>query len=244
MLKYLKIKNIVLIDNLEIEFFDGLNVLTGETGAGKSIIFDSLNFVLGARSDKTLIRNGEINARVDAIFEVNNPKIKEFFDNLGYEFENEILISRTLNLDGKSDIKVNGNPFTASLLKELSSYLVDIYGQQEQVGLLKAKNQLALIDNFGKQEIASVLQEYREKLNAIKEINKKLAEFGGELQAVEREKDYLNFVIKEIEDEKLSVDEENELVEKKYKLQNMEKIVSAATNAKENLSILLPYLNQ
>ncbi len=245
MLNTLKIKNIALIENLTIEFDKGLNVLTGETGAGKSIIIDSLNFVLGARTDRTLIRSGESNARVDAVFTVdNNTAVEEFFKANDFDYDGEILISRSMNTDGKSNIWLNGNPITAGMLKELTSNLVDIYGQQEQVSLLSNSKQLQLLDNFCGKDLKKLQAEYLEKYSQIKKINKSLQELGGDSQMVEREKDYLSFVINEIESQNLSEDEENDLKEKVHLFSNIEKIMSGANMTANALSSAEQYINQ
>ena len=245
MLNTLKIKNIALIENLTIEFDKGLNVLTGETGAGKSIIIDSLNFVLGARTDRTLIRSGESNARVDAVFTVdNNTAVEEFFKANDFEYDGEILISRSMNTDGKSNIWLNGNPITAGMLKELTSNLVDIYGQQEQVSLLSNSKQLQLLDNFCGKDLKKLQAEYLEKYSQIKKINKSLQELGGDSQMVEREKDYLSFVINEIESQNLSEDEENDLKEKVHLFSNIEKIMSGANMTANALNSAEQYINQ
>ena len=245
MLNTLKIKNIALIENLTIEFDKGLNVLTGETGAGKSIIIDSLNFVLGARTDRTLIRSGENNARVDAVFTVdNNTAVEEFFKANDFDYDGEILISRSMNTDGKSNIWLNGNPITAGMLKELTSNLVDIYGQQEQVSLLSNSKQLQLLDNFCGKDLKKLQAEYLEKYSQIKKINKSLQELGGDSQIVEREKDYLSFVINEIESQNLSEDEENDLKEKVHLFSNIEKIMSGANMTANALNSAEQYINQ
>lgn len=247
MLKSLKINNIALIENLFIEFDSGLNILTGETGAGKSIIFDALNFVLGARSDKSLIRTGESVARVDAMFDVDlsNTALKSILvDNDIDCVDGELLISRKMSIDGKSDIKVNGYPITSSMLRQITGYLVDIYGQQEQVSLLKVQNQLALLDNFASSELDAIKNDYTIKYAKLKEINKKLEELGGDEFSADREKDYLSFVINEIINANISEQEEQELIDKKQKLSNIEKIASSVNVSQNTLGSSINYISQ
>ena len=247
MLKSLKINNIALIENLFIEFDSGLNILTGETGAGKSIIFDALNFVLGARSDKSLIRTGESVARVDAMFDVDlsNIALKSILvDNDIDCADGELLISRKMSIDGKSDIKVNGYPITSSMLRQITGYLVDIYGQQEQVSLLKVQNQLALLDNFASSELDAIKNDYTIKYAKLKEINKKLEELGGDEFSADREKDYLSFVIDEIINANISEQEEQELIDKKQKLSNIEKIASSVNVSQNTLGSSINYISQ
>lgn len=244
MLKLLKIKNIALIESLEIEFEQGLNVLTGETGAGKSIIIDSLNFVLGARTDKTLIRNGENTAKVEALFDIsNNTKVFEILNKFEIEFCDEILITRSMSVDGRGDIKVNGNPLTAGMLKEITCNLVDIYGQQEQVGLMNVNNQLALLDGYCGNELKNLKLLYVENLKEYKKIKTEMQNFGGDKESAEREKDYLIFAINEIENENISVEEENELKEKLQVLNNLEKISTNVSNLENSLGAVTQYLS-
>lgn len=238
MLETLKIRNIALIDSLEINFQKGLNVLTGETGAGKSIIIDSLSFLLGARADKTLIRRGENTARVDGVFSVSsdNLNIRHFFDSAGIEFSDSILITRMMNTDGKSDARINGEIVSLNMLKELTAYLVDIYGQQEQVGILKTKNQLKLLDNFIGEQLFPLKQEYFRYMKDLKSTNERIALLGGSPEERAREIDLLSFGIEEIERAKLSIDEEEKLAKEKILFSNMEKILTSTTMCENLLS--------
>lgn len=246
MLKVLKIENIALIEKLTIEFDKGLNVLTGETGAGKSIIIDSLNFVLGAKTDKSLIRSGETSAKVEALFDIKNSNvfIKNFFVDNDIEFDGEILITRTMNIDGKSSIRLNGNIVTVGMLKALTVNLVDIYGQQEQVGLLDKSRQLELLDNYSGEQVKTLKQTYSHVLEQIKQVNKLLSEFGENEQTIQREKDYLSFVINEIESQNISCDEEIELLNKYHLMQNSEKIVSGVNIGVNAINPALQYIMQ
>ena len=154
MLKSLSIKNIALIDSVEIDFLSGLNVLSGETGAGKSVVLESLNFVLGSKADKTIIRSGEVECFVKAEFFIpQTQRFIDIFNELDIEFEQTVIITRKLNVDGKSTVKINGQTVSVGMLRKLTSYLVDVHGQSEHYYLLKSANQLALIDKFGGQEI-------------------------------------------------------------------------------------------
>ena len=136
MLQKLVIKNIALIDSVEIPFDKGLNVLSGETGAGKSVIIESLNFVLGAKADKTLIRTGENECLVRAEFDVSkNPAVAQVFNDFDMDESDELIISRKFTRDGKSSIKVNGETVTVSMLKKFTSVLLDVHGQSEHFHL-------------------------------------------------------------------------------------------------------------
>ena len=154
MLARLYVKNVALISEADIEFDGGLNVLSGETGSGKSVILDSINFVLGCKADRTMIRYGENEALVRAEFVVDpsSEAIKKLSE---YDMESDgtIIISRRLSLDGKGAIKINGNTVTASMLKNITQHLVDVHGQSEHFFLLSEENQLKVIDGLcGKAE--------------------------------------------------------------------------------------------
>ena len=236
MLKNLKIKNVALIREAEIEFGKGLNVLSGETGAGKSVVLDSLNFALGQKADKTMICHGQTDCSVSCSFDVSNVVgMKEIFDDLDVEYDDEVIIKRTLNLDGRSTIKLNGETVSATMLKRVTSHLIDLHGQSDHFLLLKEANQLALIDGLNNSQIAPITQEISEVLQEIKAIDIKLESLGGDEQARERKLDYIKFAIDEIENANLKEGETEELLARKRKLQNAEKI---ALNCGESLDAL------
>lgn len=228
MLQKLLIKNIALIDYAEIPFFNGLNVLSGETGAGKSVILESLNFVLGAKADKTLIRNGQNECSVIAEFNVeNNSGIKEICEELDFEQEDLLIISRKFTIDGKSSIKINGNSATVSMLRKFTSLLVDVHGQSEHFNLLKTANQLALLDSFGGQVLAEIKTKLTDEYSKYKNILTKLNELGGDESQRLIKLDVLNYQINEITNANLQNDEEENLISIKHKLINQEKILGS-----------------
>ena len=138
MLQKLCIKNVALIESVEINFTQGLNVLSGETGAGKSVIIESLNFVLGAKADKTIIRSGSDECFVCAEFDVQeNNSIIALYNEFDFEVEDVLIITRKFTIDGKNSIKINGNTATVGMLKKFTSILVDVHGQSEHFNLLK-----------------------------------------------------------------------------------------------------------
>lgn len=226
MLQSLSIKNVAVISSIDIEFGKGLNILLGETGAGKSIIFDALNFVLGAKADKTLIRSGENEMRVDAVFTNLSASVQSILSGLGFEGE-EIGLSRTLNIEGRSSIRINGLPVVLSLLKEVGDLLVDSYSQHESVQLLKSKNHLMMLDKFGGDEVYKIKEEIKIKHESLSELNKKLSSLGGDEFERERRKSLLEYQIKEIENLNLEIGEEDELSEKLKFYQSAEKIYEA-----------------
>lgn len=237
MLNKLVIKNFALIDNVEIIFTEGLNVLSGETGSGKSIILDALSFVLGSKADKTLIRSGENECVVTAEFDLSNLDWKkEVYQELDYDEDDILIITRKFNIDGKTSIKINGNTANVSIIKKFTSYLIDIHNQIEHFSLLNNANQLALLDKFGgeilnkqKNAVKSILTEY-------KEIKKELLTLGGDENQRLIRLDVLNFQIDEIEKIDLKDGEEEKLLEIKDKIKYQQKILSALASIKFSIS--------
>jgi len=228
MLQKLIIKNIALIDSAEISFSKGLNVLSGETGAGKSVIIESLNFVLGAKADKTLIRSGENECSVVAEFDVeNNEIIKDIYIDLDFDYEDLLIISRKFTVDGKSSIKINGNSVTVGMLKKFTSALVDVHGQSEHFNLLKTSNQLALLDKFGGDEVLALKQNLLIQYTQYRNLILELEELGGDESQRLIKIDVLNYQINEISNANLQEDEEENLLTIKQKLNNQEKILTA-----------------
>ncbi len=223
MLERLHIKNIAVIDEAEIEFNNGFNVLTGETGAGKSIIIDSINMVLGERTSKAIIRNGEKKAVVEAMFSIDNPEVIKALDENGIEIEDGMLIIyRDLNTDGKSLCKINGSMTTASGIREIANMLINIHGQQDNQALLTPSSHINFLNSYA--NLNSKLEEYRLYYNKVNEITEQL----NSLQVDEREKermtDLYTFQIKEIEDSKLVVGEDEQLTERRKFISGISKI--------------------
>lgn len=230
MLKNLEIHNVALIDNVNLEFSPNLNVLSGETGAGKSIIVDALNFVIGAKQNKGLIKQGKPFMKVQALFSSPFSKdIHTLLTDYDIEDQDEILIMRKLTSEGKNDIKLNGTTITLNMLKNLTSLLIDIHGQHEHQHLLKDKFHLQIVDIFIKDK--SIFTEYEEKLNNLKNIQLQIKKLNGSTENQERMLDLLDYQIKEIEQAKLVVGEDDELLQKKVAMLNYEKIYESLTTA-------------
>ena len=232
MLTTLSIENVALIDRLEVEFGKGLNILSGETGAGKSIIIDSVNFVLGTRADKSLIRYGEKTARVSAYFSEPTPQIRELLDEYGIEDEGELMLSRTMSEDGASVCRVNGRKVTLSMLRGISAHLADIYGQHESVSLLNPANHLAVVDGFAGESLAAALSEQSALCDEYYGYKAKIAEYK---ELASEDKEYLDFKINEIEEADLKEGEEEELHATRRKLNNYESYLTALQAAREYL---------
>ena len=232
MLSKLSIKNVALIERADIEFSDGLNVLSGETGAGKSVILDSVNFVLGAKADRSMIRYGETECMVKAEFSVpEDSRAVRALRELDVETDGEIIISRRFNDAGKSTVKINGNTVTTSMLRQVTDSLVDVHGQSEHFFLLKEANQLKTLDDVVGAELKPKKESLSSLLKTKREIKDKIATLGGDEQERSRRLDVLRFQIDEIEAVDLKDGEEDELIAKRNKINNLEKIISAISGA-------------
>ena len=235
MLQSLTIKNVALISSLTIDFGQGFNVLLGETGAGKSIIFDALNFVLGSKADKTLIRTGEDSMRVDALFTSLSKTAIESLKEFGYD-EDEISLSRTMNVDGKSIIRINGIASTLSVLKIVGQILVDSYSQHESIDLLKSKNHLSMVDKFAGEQIRSLKDKVKLDYEEYHNILSQITSLGGDRFERERTKSMLEYEVKQREDASLTPNEDVEIKQRRDLLNSSEKILQAINTCLEELA--------
>ena len=214
MLSSLSLNNVALIKKQTIEFQKGFNCILGQSGAGKSIIIDALSFSLGAKADKNLIRSGENALRVDTVFTDLSDAEKRFLDEMEIDYDDEVIITRTLNADGKSSIKINGFHATAKMLKDFAGSMVDFCGQHDSVGLLNVNNHLALLDRFAGSDVAKLKSNVESLFEAVKETEKKIQSLGGNDAERERTKELLEYQIQEIENAGLTVGEDVELRER------------------------------
>ena len=238
MLQSLYLENIALIEKLGIELFPGFNVLTGETGAGKSIIIDAVNFVLGERTSRDLIRNGAARAKVEAVFSLNEGDAAfAALDVLGIEYDgNELILSRELSAAGRNACRVNGTLVPVASLKSVSDTLVDIHGQHEHQALLDAENHISYLDAYCHAESLPII----EKIDAIVSRRNELmlkrnSGFSSERER-EREMDMLRYQIEEIASANLEAGEEERLNAEKTVLLNAERIRTALETAHMALS--------
>ena len=237
MLVKLTIKNGALIEHAEIEFSQGLNVLSGETGAGKSVILDSVNFVLGAKADRAMIRYGETECMVKAEFSVSETsKAVAALHEMDIDTDGEIIISRKFSENGKNTIKVNGNTVTVSMLRQVTDSLVDVHGQSEHFFLLKESNQLKTLDAVIGKELLPLKEELSMLLREKRRIEEQISMLGGDEKERGRRLDILRFQIDEIQAVDLKEGEEEELIAKRNKINNLEKIISAVQGAVSALS--------
>lgn len=226
MILKLRLLNIALIKSVDIDFCQGLNVLSGETGAGKTVVISSLNFALGGKSDKSMIRNGEDFCLAEVVFDISkNNDAKSVLNDFSIDYEDDLLIiKRKLTIDGRSDIKVNGNTITLTMLKQLTSTLCDVYGQSEHYSLLQESNQLKLLDKFAGEKVFKIKSEIKPLILEIKNLKNKLEEFGGSKKDREYKLDLLEYQINEIEKCDLKDNVFEELTEKRKIFLNYEKI--------------------
>ena len=205
MITSLHIKNIGIIDEININLNEGFNVLTGETGAGKTLIIDSLQIIAGGRFSKEMIRRGENQSYVE---------MSLYLPNKGFE-EDTVIVSREMNIKGKNLCKINGRLVTVSELKEFMKNFIEIHGQNENQTLLEPKTHLKHLDNFIGKSINILKENYQEYYNRYCNIEKELQTNYGDDKEKQRKLDLLQYQLKEIEEAKLKIDEEEKLEEKR-----------------------------
>ena len=230
MLVELNIKNFALIQELSVEFGAGFNILSGETGAGKSILIDTIDYVLGGKFSKDQIRYGEYKTMVEAVFSIENDEIYEVLYDLSMEKDDMLIIRRETTLNGKSIIKVNNRSIVLSQLKKIREKLLDIHGQHQNQNLLNKGTHILYVDEFYHDKIKGLLNEYEELRHTYIENSEKINELKGN---EDREKlaDYIKFQIEDIEKANLKVNEEEDLKEEFNMLANAEKISNSLVRA-------------
>ena len=230
MLREIYIKNLAVIKEATIPFTENLNIFTGETGAGKSILINGINAVLGNRSSKDIVRTGCDKAVITALFTELDSNIISFLDELGISHDNEeITITREINSDGKSIARINQRTAPASLLKKIGSMLINIHGQHDNQILMDSEKHLQILDDFG--EDNSYLENYREVFRELQHTAKKLNELKKSEHLKAERSIYLNSIIEDIGELELS-ENEDEILEKEYETaQNAEKMIIAIKNA-------------
>ena len=224
MLLSLHIENIAVIKNIDFNFSEGFMVLTGETGAGKSVVIDSINLLLGAKAERELIRSGQTQAMVSGLFGELSEKTVNGLKELGIDIpeDGEILLQRTVNQDGKSRAMINGRSISLSVLKNITPLLVSVHGQTDTASLQDSRNHLELLDTYA--DLKELKSEYQSAYFTLDKIRKEINEVNEKLAESERLKEILEYQIKDIESASLKEDEEEILVEKRGKLKNSEKI--------------------
>lgn len=227
MLRTLDIENIAVIEKASVNFSDGLNVLTGETGAGKSIVVDSINAIMGERTSKELVRHNTDYGFVSAYFDDISESICDKLSELGIEIdeENSLLLSRKISSNGKSLCKVNGKTVTVSMLKEISSLLVNVHGQHDSQALLNPDLQYTYIDMLLNDK--SVLSDYKNSFKKLISVRRKLKSLANDESDKEKQLEILNFQIDELEAADIKIGEREELTKKRELIQKSEDIIKA-----------------
>ncbi len=217
MLLNLHVKNLALIDELEIDFHDNLNILTGETGAGKSILIDSINGALGGRLTKDMLRDPEKDALVELLFQMKDDTVDRVLEQegIGRMDDRQVLLSRKIT-SGRSVSRINGETVTAAKVKEIAAYLIDIHGQHEHQSLLYPSRHLEILDRFAGKEVSEIKAELEEEYRRYTEYRDQLSEESADEKERLRQKDFLDYEIAEIEQARLQPGEEEEL-ERRYR---------------------------
>lgn len=239
MLKELSIRNFAIIDDLTVSFSEGLTVLTGETGAGKSIIIDAVNILAGGRGSTEFIRHGEKKAELGGLFEVTSDHHPIYLklEQHGIEAEEgTIILRRDLNDSGKSICRVNGKLVPLSVLREIGGSLIDIHGQHENQELMDEKFHIHLLDHFAQHDLKELKAEYDEAYETYRQLKREFAEISIDEQRAAQRIDLYQFQIQELEQAALSVDEEEALSEERIRLMNFHKIFERANMAYEAIS--------
>jgi len=233
MISTLSIKNVALIDEVEVTFGAGLNVLTGETGAGKSILVDSINFLLGQRPGRDFVRTGADSASVCGIIEVEDPALITALNGMGIDLagEGQLLLERTIQVGGKSVCRINGRTVTAGMLKDACALLVDVHGQHEHQSLLDSSKQMHLLDQFcgdemtaHKANLEDLLRKYKENARALKDVQSIGSQRAEQI-------DVWKFQLSEIEKAAVLPDEEENLTARKARLAGQEKLTKSTVSA-------------
>ena len=224
MLLQLNIMNFALIEKLSINFEQGFNVLSGETGAGKSILIDAINYVLGGKFNKNLIRTGEDRTYVEAIFSIDTKNNKKALADMDIDYDDMVFVSRETFQSGKSIAKVNGKSMLLSKVKHISKTLLDIHGQHDNHNLLDKTNHISYVDSFGDDKINKVILRYNEKYTRMNDIKNKILKLEGNEGQREKRIDFLNYQLEEINNANLKINEDVELLEKCAIISNAEKL--------------------
>jgi len=236
MIKSIHIKNYILIDDLTVNFSDGLNVITGETGAGKSILINAIDIAFGAKTSADVIKKGAEKALIELFITCNNPKIKDFMEGNDIDYEDEIVITREI-LQNSSRIRINGTLVNQSVMKDFKEYLLDIHSQHQTYAFLQPKSHIILLDNYAKDVYGKKLEEYKQKYKEYQDLQNQLKLAQNASNVTEAQIDFLKFQINEIEEAKIEdVLEEDKLKNELKILDNAEKLKELTYGAYQMLN--------
>ncbi|MGN9018599.1 DNA repair protein RecN [Lachnospiraceae bacterium HCP1S3_C3] len=229
MLLNVSVKNLALIKESDIYFKDGMNILSGETGAGKSIIIGSINIALGGKVNKEMVRSGENYAMVELVFKVDRESTRKKLEDAGVTLEDgEVIVTRKI-VNGRSITKVNGETFPVSALRDITALLIDIHGQHDHQSLLKVDKHIGILDEFAAAEISDVKNDVLKAYNAYVDAKNELEMFDMDEEQRIRECEFYNFEINEITDADLTIGEDNDIEESFKKVANMKKILESVS---------------
>ena len=232
MLLEISIKNFAIIEAISLDFEKGMTVLTGETGAGKSIIIDAMNMMLGARATTDVIRHGAPKAEIEGLFSIENSRaLQEIFDEQGLELGDEIIIRREILQNGRSVSRVNGQMVNLSVLRSIGQYLVDIHGQHDQEELMRPQLHIQMLDGFGDADFLELKQAYQTNFDAYRKMRKQLLEIKKNQEEHRARIEMLEFQMAEIESASLQPGEDLKLNQERDKLLNHKHIADTLTNA-------------
>lgn len=232
MLLEISIKNFAIIEEISLNFEKGMTVLTGETGAGKSIIIDAMNMMLGARSSTEVIRHGASKAEIQGFFTVEkSPALSQVLEEHGIDFRDELIIRREIFQNGRSVSRINGQMVNLSTLRSVGQYLVDIHGQHDQEELMKAPQHIKLLDEFGDEEFQAIKSTYQTTFDAYRSLRKRVIDKQKNEQEHKARIEMLEFQLAEIEAADLKPGEDNQLNQERDKLLNHKNIADTLTNA-------------
>lgn len=230
MLQTLRIKNLAIVENVQVEFHPGLNVVTGETGAGKSILIGALDLVLGGRADKSLIRSGEKQCGIEAVFALPDTRlIDDLLDDLGVDAceDGQLIVRRLVSDAGSGKNLVNGCAATVQMLKRMGNLLVDMHGPHDHQSLLDREFQLDMVDAFA--QLDKARDAYRKTYRTVLDLENDRRALDGDDQQIEQQIDLLSYQVKEIEDAALSEDDEEDVVKEHTRVANAQRIIELAS---------------
>ncbi len=238
MLRTLSVRNFAIIDRLDLEFGPGFNVLTGETGAGKSIIMDALNLLLGGRAGAEMVRGGAERATLDAVFDVGgSPELQTLVAELGFDLEDDqLFLSREVAANGKSSCRLGGRPASVSQLKAVGEWLVDLHGQHEHQSLLAVSRHLDMLDDWGGKAVQSLRSEVTAAFQKVQSLRREKDELEKDARERAHLLDLYQFQVKEIKDAQLKPGEDEELQTEHNRVANAQKLAEAAQAAATTLT--------
>jgi len=234
-LREVYIENFALIEKLRLSFEPGLNILTGETGAGKSIVIDALEVGLGGRASAEMVRSGEERALVEVVIDAATEELKTLLESAGHQPEEDgvLLLGREIYRNGRTVARINGRVATASLLREIGAALVDIHGQHEHQSLLNPERQLELLDRYGGAELQALVQQVGRLYQDLRDLEREMATFSGNERDRARQVDLLTYQLKELKAAALRAGEEDEILAERRLLANAEKLWAQTSQAYE-----------